>query len=115
MSKRSCVTIWAKNPDTRQWDYIALWNNCCVTLGGDYVETPEGHRQHSHHYTRRGNIIHLETIEDGADCDGHHTRYWRGAWTIGGPLERDRSGFMVPKFTEINAFWRDHAAEKAGY
>lgn len=98
MSKRGCVNIWAKNPDTRSWAFIALRNNQCVTLGGTHVETEEGYRQVSHHYTRRGGVIHLETIEDARDCDGYHTRHWRGTWAIGGPLERTSRGFMVPVF-----------------
>ncbi len=115
MSKSMFIEIWAKNPDTREWRYIALANGRTITLGGTFVETEEGYRHVSHHYTRRGNTIHLEIIEDGSGCDGRFTSYWRGEWTVGDPLESHRNGFMVPRFTESHAWQRDYYAERAGY
>jgi hypothetical protein len=115
MSKSMFIEIWAKDPEKREWTHLALANGQTITLGGTFVETEEGYRQVSHHYTRRRNVIHLEIIEDGRGCDGRLTRYWRGQWAEGGPLERSRGFVWVPKFTETHASQRDYYAEKAGY
>ena len=115
MSNRNFVCFWAKNPETRRWTSVVLRRGFCVTLGGNHVETEEGYRCHAHHYTLRGTVVHLEIIEDGCGCVGRVTRYWRGQWTVGGPMERSRDGWMVPKFTETHSSQRDYYAEKAGY
>lgn len=115
MSNRDCVTFWAKNPETRKWTSVELWDGCSVTLGGSYRETFEGWRTHSSRYTLKGDTVYLETIDDVLDCDGRVLRKWFGIWDVGSPMERSRDGYMVPTFVELEASQRDYRAEKAGY
>ena len=76
--------------------------------------TDEGFSATAHIWALDGDIVTLEYINEGRDCDGRFAYYSARYFTPQDPTVED-GGIAYPVWQNIGSSMRDETAERAGY
>lgn len=117
--KIQTLRFWHYDPKTESHVKLSLRKDGDAITFYQRTRTDEGWASIFERYTRQGDVVAVESVDDGRDCDGRLTQahegiahYWQlKAHTYDG-IPTD---VRMPKWDKVKSGQRDEYAEAMGY